>query len=94
MTITQTVIIPADSNNITLEIPRGIPPGPAILSFTPAKALKKRKDPVSIEEALQIAEAISVNPNRKKISRHFGKHKGIFGGDGIAYQRAIRNEWE
>jgi len=29
----------------------------------------------------------------KPISRHFGKHKGIFNGDGVAYQRVIRDEW-
>jgi hypothetical protein len=34
------------------------------------------------------------DPNRKPLSRHFGKHKGIFGGDGAAYQRAIRDEWD
>jgi len=43
MTITQTVEIPAD-RRITLEVPREVPTGPVILSFTPAKAepLKER----------------------------------------------------
>ena len=36
MTITQTVEIPADQRSITLEIPREIPAGKTIISFTPA----------------------------------------------------------
>jgi len=41
MTITQTVEIPAD-RRITLEVPREVPTGPVILTFTPAKAEQKR----------------------------------------------------
>ena len=37
MTITQTIDIPAD-RRITLEVPREVPTGPVILTFTPAKA--------------------------------------------------------
>jgi hypothetical protein len=47
----------------------------------------------TVEEALQAAVEKAADPNRKPISRFFGKHKGIFGGDGVAYQRAIRDEW-
>jgi len=36
MTITQTVEVPSN-RRITLEVPREIPAGPVILSFTPAK---------------------------------------------------------
>jgi len=36
MAITQTVEIPAD-RRITLEVPREVPTGPVILTFTPAK---------------------------------------------------------
>ena len=51
MTITQTVEIPAD-RRITLEVPREVPTGPVILSFTPARAEKK---PISeIEEVRQL----------------------------------------
>jgi len=48
----------------------------------------------TVEEALQAAAEKAADPNRKPISRLFGKHKGIFGGDGVAYQRAIRDEWD
>jgi hypothetical protein len=50
--------------------------------------------PHTIEEAIKQAEAIAADPNRKPISRLFGTHKGIFGGDGVAYQRKIRDEWD
>jgi len=42
MTITQTVEIPAD-RRITLEVPREIPAGQVILTFTVPQAGKKRK---------------------------------------------------
>jgi hypothetical protein len=48
----------------------------------------------TIEEALQLAEEKAKDPNRKPISRLFGTCKGIFGGDGVAYQRAVRDEWD
>jgi hypothetical protein len=50
--------------------------------------------PRTIEEALRIAEAKAADPNRKPISRFFGTLPGAFGGDGVAYQRKIRAEWD
>jgi hypothetical protein len=50
--------------------------------------------PKTIEEALQIAMAKAADPNRKPISRFFGTHPGIYGGDGVAYQRKMRDEWD
>jgi hypothetical protein len=49
--------------------------------------------PRTIEEALQMAAAKAADPNRKPISRHFGTLPGAFG-NGVAYQRAIRDEWD
>jgi hypothetical protein len=50
--------------------------------------------PRTTEEALQQAAERLADPNRKPISRHFGTHKGILGGDGVVYQRKIRDEWD
>jgi hypothetical protein len=49
--------------------------------------------PRTIAEALQLAAARAADPNRKPISRHFGTLPGAFG-NGVAYQRAIRDEWD
>jgi hypothetical protein len=49
--------------------------------------------PRTIEEALQMAAIKAADPNRKPISRHFGTLPGVFG-NGVAYQRALRNEWD
>jgi hypothetical protein len=49
--------------------------------------------PRTIEEALQMAAAKAADPDRKPISRHFGTLPGAFG-NGVAYQRAIRDEWD
>ena len=92
MTVTQTVEVPAN-RQITLEIPPQVPTGRVTLTFTPADAPRK-KDPCTVEEAMQMLAEQSSDPDRKPISRLFGKHKGIFGGDGVAYQRAIRDEWD
>jgi len=104
MSVTQTVEIPAD-HRLTIDVPREIPMGRAVLTFTPASVQKSKEqrydtDPLpggsynTVEEAMQAAAEKAADPNRKPISRLFGKHKGIFGGDGVAYQRAIRDEWD
>jgi hypothetical protein len=95
MSVTQTVDIPVN-HRLTIDVPREIPAGKTILTFTPVPAQKVNNSiyPRTAAEALQMAAECAADPNRKPISRHFGKHKGIFGGDGAAYQRTIRDEWD
>jgi len=90
MGIVQTVNIP-DTRRITIDVPQEVPTGMAVITFTVAPLAVS---PRTAEEALKIAIERTADPNRKPISRHFGKHKGILGGDGVAYQRAIRDEWD
>ena len=118
MPIQKTVENPA-SRRITVDVPREIPIGPVILTFSPAQtpdqmigssedaagspnpaplskellAYLEANTPRTIEEALEEAERKFNDPNRKPLSHLFGSHKGIFGGDGVAYQRKIRDEW-
>ena len=47
MTITQTIDIPAD-RRITLEVPREIPTGPVVLTFTPANAVKTEPQKIPV----------------------------------------------
>jgi len=98
MTITQTIEIPADRR---ITVPREVPEGKAniIIQFPIQDAnINKATLPGgsyrTVEEALEASAKKAVDPDRKPISRHFGKNKGIFGGDGVAYQRAIRDEWD
>jgi hypothetical protein len=97
MTITQTVDIPAD-HRITLEVPREVPPGRTILAFTPARGPDTVQLPSSnahtVEEALQMAAEKLADPNRKPLSRYFGILSPNTYGDGVAYQRKIRDEWD
>ena len=99
MSISQTVDIP-DSRRLVIDVPREVPVGRTVLTFSPVPERKSEitslpgGSPRTVAEALQMAAERAADPNRKPISRHFGKHKGIFGGDGVAYQRAIRDEWE
>jgi len=99
MTVTQTVEIPA-SHKLTIDVPSEVPAGLVVITFTPS--IERRYDitPLpggnarTVEEAIQLAEEKANDPYRKPISRLFGTCKGIFGGDGVAYQRAIRDEWD
>ncbi|MDR0320713.1 MAG: hypothetical protein LBI28_04350 [Treponema sp.] len=97
MSVTQTVEIP-DSHRLTLEVPREVPAGRTILTFTPAHSHDTVRLPDgnarTIEEALQMAAEKLAAPNRKPISRHFGILSPNTFGDGVAYQRKIRDEWD
>jgi hypothetical protein len=94
MTIEQTIEIPA-SRRIYLEVPRTIPAGKTILSFTPVSTAGAAENtPRTTQEALQMAEAKAADPNRMPLSRHFGALKGLWDGDEVAYQRHLRDEWD
>jgi hypothetical protein len=104
MTIQQTVEIPA-SRRIYLDLPPEIPEGTVQVELTiqPAAEDKEMTDlkayleahpPESQEEIIGEAEARADAPNRRPFSRHFGSVPGAFNGDGLAYQRNIRAEWE
>ena len=92
MTITQTVDIP-DSHRLTIDVPPEVPAGPVILTFTPAAAPLPGRTARTVEEALQMAAEKAADPNRKPISHYFGILSPETYGDGVAYQKAIRDEW-
>jgi len=74
MSVTQTVEIPV-SRRLTIDVPREIPTGQVIISFTPIK------------------EAQTAAPCRKPISAYFGILSPNTYGDGVTYQRNLRDEW-
>ena len=92
MTITQTVDIPAD-HRLVIDVPREVPEGRAILAFTPAKK-PTGKTNRTLEDALRRAEEKAADPNRRPLSHFLGILSPNTFGDGVAYQRAIRDEWD
>jgi hypothetical protein len=103
MTIEQTVDIPPD-HRLTIEVPKEIPTGETrvIIQFpTPAAQVRDPSGadidlPPSYapEEAIKIATQRLADPNRKLPSSYIGILPGYFGGDGVAYQRKLRDEWD
>jgi hypothetical protein len=77
MTIEQIVEIP-DSHRITIEVPPEIPTG-AVASLEFIWPSK--------------TQAVKTAANRTPISRYFGILSPSTYGDGVAYQRELRNEW-
>ena len=98
MTITQTVEIPADRR---ITVPHDVPEGRAniIIKF-PVQETTIEKTPLpggsyrTVEEALEASAKKAATPNRKPISRFFGTLSKNTFGDPVAYQRAIRDEWD
>jgi len=83
------------NRRIALEVPRTVPIGKTILSFTPVSAPQTAEaSPRTTAEARQMAAVKAADPNRKPFSRHFGTLSPSAYGDGVAYQRAIRDEWD
>jgi len=72
MSFTQTVEIPAN-RRLVIDVPREVPTGSVILTFTPREAPAVKKEP---------------------ISRFFDILSPDTYGDGVAYQRKIRDEWD
>ena len=108
MTITQTIEIP-DDRRISINVPPEIPVGKIVLTFSPVDpVLKSAKEEAvhsssaqlpgrsarTVDEALQMAAEKAADPKRKPISRHFGTLSKHSFGDPVAYQRAIRDEWD
>jgi hypothetical protein len=91
MTITQTVEI---TSSRRLTVPSEVPEGRAQVIYQFPVREARKNSPRTIEEALQMAEEQAADPNRKPISRHFGTISPSTYGDGVAYQRAIRDEWD
>jgi hypothetical protein len=92
MIITQTIEVPAD-HRLTLDVPPEVPAGKAVLSYSPLAAGGPPRGNYAhtVEEALRMAEELAaLGP----ISEFFGVLSPETFGDGLAYQRGLRDEWD
>jgi len=87
MTIEQTVTIPYD-RRLTIEIPRELPVGKAratlTLIYDEEQELSKETHGASQQHS---------TTSRTPISRYFGIISEDTYGDGVAFQRKLRDEW-
>ena len=66
MTITQTVEIPPD-RRLTLEVPREVPTGPVVLSFTPVNAENRQEGcPICAKNRDPVTGELRFNADTKK----------------------------
>jgi hypothetical protein len=70
-----------------------------VLTFTPKPELPAAADSsislsYSVEDAIQIAKQRRSDPGRKPLSHYFGILSPGTYGDGVAYQRQMRAEWD
>jgi len=79
MSVTQTVEIP-DNHKLTIDVPKEVPTGPVVITFTPACVSAKKEQTAGF--------------NRKPIPQHFGIISPNTYSDGVAYQRKLRDEWD
>ena len=98
MTIEQTVDIPT-GHRIVLDVPQAIPSGRVTIAFITEDAVVPAVIPEEeqrvrnmLKQYYHTAENAAVN--RGLLSGCIGSHPGFFGGDGVAYQRKIRDEWD
>jgi len=73
-------------------VPREVPAGSATIVYFPASAVRSRTNR-TLEDALRRAAEKAADPNRKPLSDFIGIISPDTYGDGVAYQRAIRDEW-
>jgi len=92
MSITQTVKVPAN-HRLVIDVPREIPEGPVTLVYFPASVAAGETNR-TLEDALRRAAEKAADPNRRPLSDFFGIISRDTYGDGVAYQRAIRDEWD
>jgi hypothetical protein len=90
MVIEQTVDIPV-SRRLTIDVPREIPVGRVILTFTPFIGDRALEEAEEIW-ALNRAHSAEVRTKLQKLRGSLPANS--FGGlDGVAYQRKVRDEW-
>jgi hypothetical protein len=96
MIIEQTIEIP-ENRRLIIDVPRDIPAGKMILTFTPVSTPGSAEAASgTIEDAVREAERKAANPGHTPFFGLGGSLKDSprFGGSGIAIQRELRAEWE
>ena len=94
MTIEQTIEIPP-SHQLFINVPKEIPAGEAILTFTPAAKVSGNKDLDYAEKVWANNRAHAEEMKVKLTELQGSLRERAFGGlDGVAYQHKVRAEWE
>ena len=91
MMIEQTVEI-NEGRQIFLKVPEEIPAGRVTITFT-AEDKENQRIRSMLNQYYQNTENTG-GTKREPLSRCIASHPGFFGGNGVAYQRKLRDEWD
>ena len=81
MTITQTVEIPAN-RRLVIDVPREVPVGPVVLSFTPTAAQKKTVPPLS--------SLRGIDKGRDTLDAYFARKRADKAQEDAQFEKQIR----
>ena len=89
MTITQTIDIPADRR---ITVPREVPTGPVILTFTPAQASVKSRESTAEPQSSEGSSSEKISAKDRELFEKYADELNAEAEDVLSYQNMYMDE--